>query len=49
MVYCAIDLKMQANFENLCIWRLQEVLYRYASVRKVFDPEERKTIPIFVG
>ena len=33
---------MQADFEKLRIWRQKEVLYRYASVRKVCDPEERK-------
>ena len=42
MVYGEIDLRMQADFEKLRIWRQKEVLYRYASVRKVCDPEERR-------
>jgi hypothetical protein len=42
MVYGEIDLRMQADFEKLRILRPKEVLYRYASLRKVCDPEERK-------
>jgi hypothetical protein len=41
-VYGEKDLRMQADFEKLRTLRPKEVLYRYASVRKVCDPEERR-------
>jgi hypothetical protein len=42
LIYGEIDLRLQADFGKLCIWRPTQVLYRYASVRKVCDQEERK-------